>query len=191
MGQARRRAEAARERTCWLVRDAVIPDDALRHVLEEAEFQPGNGQVVRDQLETARAKNVNMAAIVWLVVMGSKHVWCAFAGASPDRDSPYGFKFTPAGFLTASALMNLPGISPAEATPVLSRIDSPSRFKPVVDGTLAEAPDRSLIIFMGDVAGALDGLEFKHLPPRGMVNAAVELDGAGWPKEWWPLPVKS
>lgn len=52
---------------------------------------------------------------------------------------------------------------------------------------LEQASDQSLICFLGDMVGELDGLDPEYMKPMGLVKAAVEINAAGLPVEWKPI----
>jgi hypothetical protein len=150
----------------WLVSDAWIPPDLVKKY--GCPCRPG----------------FKAAAFVFLVTNGPHRLWCAFAGGRADDKA--GVLLTEVGQMTLAALTHLPGLPPDD-TLNLAFISSAARFDPVVGRVLSAAPDRSLVGFIGDMAGALDGLLFPYMKPQGAVKAAVELTAAGWPIEWQPL----
>lgn len=158
----------------WLVEDAYISDDDLLKMIDSIPRE--EAEIFRDRI----SKGGKQSALVWLVTVGSKRVWCAFVGGTPD------LKVTRVGQLTLNALARLPGVSP-NATVNLSYIRDASRFEPMVGRVLMGAQDGSLVCFLGDVAGVLDGLIFPYMDPMGQVKAGVEVDAAGWPRQWRPL----
>src|SRR5262249_44928324 len=124
------------------------------------------------------------AALVFLVTDGARRLWTAFAGGRSDDKT--GLLLTEVGQMTLAALTHLPGV-PSDSVLNLAFISSAARFDPVVSRVLSSARDRSLVGFIGDMAGELDGLLFPYMEPDGAVKAAVELTAAGWPIEWQPL----
>ena len=130
------------------------------------------------------APATKVVALVWLVTNGSRRLWCAFAGGQPDAKQ--GLLLTPVGSMTLAALTGLPGI-PCNNALSLAFITSAARFEPMVSRVLSDAPDRSLVCFVGDMSDELDGLAFPYMRPQGSVKAAVELSASGWPVEWKPF----
>lgn len=156
----------------WLVEDAYISDHDLSQIID---LLP-ESEIFRDRV----SKGGKQCALVWLVTVGSKRVWCAFVGGTPDM------KVTRMGQLTLNALARLLGVAP-NATLNMSYIRDASRFEPMVGSVLMGAQHGSIVCFLGDVGGVLDGLIFPYMAPMGHVKAAVEIDAAGWPREWRPL----
>ncbi len=155
----------------WLVEDAYIAEEELRKHLPDA---PAD-------LKQHLARGAKPFAVVWLIVIGPKRLWCAFCRGNEKAE------MTPVGALTLHALTNLPALPSPKPALNLAYISGPSRFEPMVTRVLSDADDKSLVAFLGDMQGALDGPVFLYMQPQGRVKAAVELTAGGWPVRWIPL----
>jgi hypothetical protein len=159
--------------TVWLVEDTYISGDPS----EIASMMPADtAQKLRGWLAAGR----KMTALVWLVVIGSRRMWCAFCGGDAEA------RMTPVGAKTLPASTSLPGLPATGLRIDFAFISGPERFEPVVTKVLSAVPDRSLVCFVGYMAGSLDDLVFQYMQPQGKVKAAVELTAGGWPFQWSP-----
>ena len=168
--------------TAWLVDDAHIPNDVMLKALDDGIMRTDQAELMRERI----AKGGKQNAMVFLVTIGPKRLWCAFVGGSFDGE----VLITPIGRLTLAALSSLPGV-PGMSPIVICHIASAARLAPVATDVLLNSPDGSLIAFVGDVANELDGIDLEFMSAMGSVKAGVEIDSSGWPIEFCPLMERS
>jgi hypothetical protein len=160
----------------WLVEDAWIEDKQILGLADV--LPPEEGDVLRKRVA---ADGKHCSFHIWLITIGPKRLWCSFVGANEKLEYT-----SPMGSMTMRALAKLPNV-PTGGPIMLSYITSAKRFAGHVTSVLSLAEDKSIIVFMGDMAGELDGMELELFQPLGVVKAAVELDAAGWPQEFKPM----
>jgi hypothetical protein len=155
----------------WLIENALIPADVILKAAREG----GIPSELADR--TIRGGKLN--ALVWLVTLGPKRVYCAFAGLDIAGH------LTPAGSLTFGALVSLP--VPDQEPVTLVPIASVAHLLSVVPRTLARVRDCTLVCFLGDVGWELDGHDWDCMDAQGSVRLPVDVNAAGWPLKFKPF----
>jgi hypothetical protein len=161
--------EASQPWHSWLLENASIPSSLISDLLAD-----------NPELATL-LKGRTLAALCWLVTTATKCVYTAFAGWSFAAAD-----FTPIRLMTVGALARLPGVAP-DARLIVRQIRTVGELPRKIDETVYAAHNGDLLVFVGDVAGELDGHDFAAMRAMGSVKLPVELTAGGWPICWRPF----